>query len=363
MRRSLLRYVALSLFAASLGHGSARAEGTLFHRRPAAIDPNCPGCVQPQVTPVPQSTTPMPEPKTPDTPVNPSIMPPAAEPTPDIAPMVSAALGDSSLAYAAPGYIDYARPMNQFRIRYDAMYDMNRPDRAEYFYGKCGCFGGNAPGPRRLERSVDAQDTTFYLELAPVQRFSVFIDVPIRAINPERNENATGLGDIRYGFKYAFIYDDTQIMTFQLRGFAPSGDARKGLGTSHNTLEPSILYMKQIGQNITVFGEFGDWIPLDGTDFAGNVLYYGVGVGYTMFGQNGFFVTPLAEAIGWTVLSGQELNPQAGAVSASGDQIINGKLGVRAGNQRHDVYVGYGRALTGEVWYQDIVRFEYRFKF
>ena len=50
-------------------------------------------------------------------------------------------------------------------------------------------------------------------------------------------------------------------------------------------------------------------------------------------------------------------------MSASGDTIINAKLGVRAGGQRQDFYVGYGRALTGEQWYQDIVRFEYRLKF
>jgi len=26
----------------------------------------------------------------------------------------------------------------------------------------------------------------------------------------------------------------------------------------------------------------------------------------------------------------------------------------------NDVYIGYGRALTGEVWYKDILRVEYR---
>jgi len=28
-----------------------------------------------------------------------------------------------------------------------------------------------------------------------------------------------------------------------------------------------------------------------------------------------------------------------------------------------DIYVGYGRALTGDVWYRDIVRLEYRLRF
>ena len=51
----------------------------------------------------------------------------------------------------------------------------------------------------------------------------------------------------------------------------------------------------------------------------------------------------------------------AGApVDARGDTIVNGKFGVRVGSGKSDFYVGYGRALTGEVWYKDIIRFEFR---
>ena len=49
------------------------------------------------------------------------------------------------------------------------------------------------------------------------------------------------------------------------------------------------------------------------------------------------------------------------AVSASGDTIVNLKAGVRVGNYSgHSLYVGYGRALTGDVWYDEILRIEYR---
>src|SRR5207248_1606921 len=40
-----------------------------------------------------------------------------------------------------PNYIDAAIPANRFLLRFDAIYDYNRPDRAEFFYPKCGCFG------------------------------------------------------------------------------------------------------------------------------------------------------------------------------------------------------------------------------
>ena len=200
--------------------------------------------------------------------------------------------------------------------------------------------------------------------MAPSERLSVFIDVPYRSINPVVNDNNSGIGDLRFGFKYAFVYDDEQILTFQLRAFVPTGDARQGLGTDHSTLEPMLLYTRKLSDTLTLYGEFGGWIPLDGTEFAGNILVYGAGVGYTAYESNGFRVTPLVELVGWTVLDGQQLNIDAGrAVNAGGDTIINGKLGVRAGGQRQDFYIGYGRALTGEVWYQEIVRFEYRYKF
>ena len=49
----------------------------------------------------------------------------------------------STVAVANPGgYIDGAAPVTQMRLRYDSMYGNNRPDRAEFFYPKCGCFGG-----------------------------------------------------------------------------------------------------------------------------------------------------------------------------------------------------------------------------
>ncbi len=52
------------------------------------------------------------------------------------------------------------------------------------------------------------------------------------------------------------------------------------------------------------------------------------------------------------------------------DTVVNAKVGVRIGfgalalgspyPTRSDLYVGYGRSLTGEVWYKNLVRVEYR---
>ena len=47
---------------------------------------------------------------------------------------------------------------------------------------------------------------------------------------------------------------------------------------------------------------------------------------------------------------------QSGAITSS----LNTTT-VRVGlGDSADIYVGYGRALTGEVWYKDLLRLEYR---
>ena len=270
-------------------------------------------------------------------------------------------------------YLDSAIPRTQIRLRFDAAYDDNRPDRAEFFYPKCGCFmTPDSRGPALPERSVDYQDIRTYIEAAYDNRFSAFLEVPVRFLNPEVNPNTNGLGDINFGAKYAVIANCDQYATVQLRTFTPTGDPFKGLGTNHWTLEPSLLYYSALSDRLSFQAELSDYIPLGGSDFAGNVLQYGAGLTYAAYRGPSFRVSPVVELVGWTVLSGKEANDAGQAVSASNDTIVNAKFGLRFGlgdvtqpgllNQS-DFYIGYGRALTGEVWYKDIVRAELRLRF
>jgi hypothetical protein len=304
-----------------------------------------------------------------------------------------AALGAGT--FSATGYIDNAIPFTHFRLRFDAAYGDNRPDRAEFFYPECGCNnGGHGPGPNKPETSVDYQDISSYLEIALNNRFSGFVEVPVRFLNPEQNDNATGLGDMNAGAKFAVIATEDTYLTGQLRVYFPTGDASRGLGNSHTALEPGVLGHTQMDR-LALDAELRDWIPLNtgnefmGNQFAGNVLRYGVGVSYLALNNPRFRVIPVVEFVGWTVLSGQETEiASAGAANlllmgaspdglaavrdASGDTIVNAKVGVRFGFgdlqetgflSGSDLYVGYGRALTGDVWYKDILRVEYRLRF
>jgi hypothetical protein len=88
----------------------------------------------------------------------------------------------------------------------------------------------------------------------------------------------------------------------------------------------------------------------------------------------------VAELVGWTCLGGQEtvvppdglppdvtpvVNTSGFAVkSAAGDTILNAKFGVRVNwGEYSSIYAGYGRALTGDFWYKNMFRIDYRLKF
>ncbi len=302
----------------------------------------------------------------------------AAEPTPSFASTLAGAGAGESTAVGMGAYIDNAAPVTMFRLRYDAAYDNNRPDRAEFFYAKCGCLRLAQPpqldahGPPLTETRVDYQELAPYLEYAIVPRLSVFATVPIRFINPEQNRNAAGLSDVSFGAKYAVVYDPCRVLSIQVRAIAPSGDTGLGLGTGNWFIEPGLLYQEQLSPRWQLFGQVKDQIPVDRqSDFTGNVLTYGIGTSVAALSNDWGYVAPVAEFVGWSVLSGKELNELGQVLSARGDTIVNAKFGLRVGfggnncgggpyQTPNDIYIGYGRALTGEVWYKDILRLEYR---
>lgn len=263
------------------------------------------------------------------------------------------------------GYIDTAIPMDQLRFRYESGYGVNRPSRGEFFWpGKTSPASSLEP-----ESSVDYNDFRLYYETAPSRAFSLFAELPMRLLNPEVNDNTGGLGDMNAGFKWAFHNTCDAVTTFQWRTYIPTGDADRGLGTDHVSLEPALLHYHRLSDRLVFEAELRDWISVGGTpDFQGNILRYGIGLGYTISQTCCSRITPVCEIVGWTVLDGAQNVPEPPGVliieDAAGDTIVNVKLGVRAtvGRQR-DLYVGYGHALTGDVWYEDVLRCELRYRF
>ena len=113
---------------------------------------------------------------------------------------------------------------------------------------------------------------------------------------------------------------------------------------------------------------FGFWIPVGGGSFAGNIIRYGVGVHYDLLQGCNWQLTPVAEFVGWTVLGGKEtVRFPSGVIEvhdAAGDTILNVKIGVRLKlGDFGDLYTGYGRPITGDRWYENIYRLEFRLFF
>jgi hypothetical protein len=158
------------------------------------------------------------------------------------------------------GYIDNAIVGTQIRIRYDSALGNDRPDRAEFFYAKCGCFRAAgfdplAPGPvpenpvsptRIVETEVNYLDIRVNLEYAFDRRFSWFVEVPFRYLKPEINKDAFGLADVQTGVKFAAVASAERYVTLQLRTYLPTGEALRGLGTNHPTVEPALLYLEKL---------------------------------------------------------------------------------------------------------------------
>ena len=261
------------------------------------------------------------------------------------------------------GYIDSALPRNTFRLRFDAAYDLQRPTRAEFFWAR-----GGSPGVPRPETRVDYQDLSGYLEVLVEPRLSLFVEGPYRFLNPRVNANTSDFSDMNAGFKWAFVDVPAWMATFQLRTYIPTGDAARGLGTNHVSLEPALLVNHCVSDKFRLEGELRYWAPLGGTDFAGDIIRYGLGMSYGQRNPDGFWAMPVVEFVGWTVLGGKEtVVPPAGLPTvkdATGDSIFDVKVGVHLKvGTRGDFYTGYGLPLTGSRWYEGIYRVEFRLFF
>ena len=119
-------------------------------------------------------------------------------------------------------------------------------------------------------------------------------------------------------------------------------------------------------------GQLTEFTPIAGSNFASEVVQYGGGLGYVLSQGENFTVIPMLETVGWTFIGGQKFSPSGGLQSASGDTIINIKPGVRIGigrspgpmmMQQQSIYAGFGIPVTGDQFYNNLFRVEYRILF
>ena len=277
-----------------------------------------------------------------------------------------------TLAGSAAAFVDSALIGNRLRLRYDGLWTNTRPDRADFITARNQAAGGGR-GFNQPETNLDMQEFSTHVEMMISQRVSIFAEMPLRAVNPEVNGNRANIGDLNAGFKVAYSVEPDLVQTFQLRVYMPTGSADDGLGVGHPSLEPGLLVWQRLPWNGVLEAELRDWIPINGTLNAGNVLRYGVSLSRDFFlSDGGWNLRPVAELVGWTLLRGQEsvsvpLNPEftqfRTIVNESRSTIINLNLGLRFGSATSDVYLGWSHALTGPAWFAEGFRLEYRWHF
>jgi hypothetical protein len=260
--------------------------------------------------------------------------------------------------------IDGAVPRNMFILGFDAAYDIRQPTRAEYMFAKGGLPG--SPGFPLIETKIDYQQASTHAEYALTSWFSMFMEIPYRWLNPDVNRNERGFADMCYGFRLCTWSSpgDNFIATIMLRLYQPTADPST-LGTSHWSVEPGVLAACKITDQILLEGELRYWTAIGGSDFAGDLVRYGLGISYGQRNPSGFWFTPVVECVGWTVLSGQTIlaNSPTNYVieNARNQTIVNAYLGLRLGYGPIDLYLGYGRCFTGDQWMRDFYRAELRF--
>jgi hypothetical protein len=278
------------------------------------------------------------------------------------------------------GYIDPSAVQTQVRVRFDAGFNAPRPDRAEYFYAGCNgsssCRGG-------IQRTLNFQELYLRSEFAPLERFSAFVQVPFRWIQPFFIPNTgtptlhsgDGISDVQGGLKFAAIASGTRNLTFQLAADFPTGNGANGLGTNHYTIEPTVLFYQRLSDRTAIEAEAGDSHPFGGTiyyatpsspprNFAADVAMYGIGPSYELIRRDTYSLAPVLELVSWHVFGGLQTNSAGVVQSAAGINVLNAKLGARASfSNGSSIYAGYGRAITSDIWYRNLFRIEYRHVF
>jgi hypothetical protein len=303
-------------------------------------------------------------------------------------------------------FVDAARPVTQLALKYDGMYDVQHPDRAEYLIPRSGASMNTAPaapnplanciktgtgkGLKCISNTADIEELKLYTEGA-IERIGIFVETPYREYGPEGSTNfngaaccnQSGFSDLTVGTKTLLLDCELLQIAFQFKTIIPVGNFLQNLGTGHVSLEPALLFALKLTPDTYLQGELAYWIPI-----GGDALYEG-NIWHNHFSLNTILwrILPDVQVIGtweaneWSVFQG---NYSVGPIlDAQGNQVTmqNGLFtnavftsatttifstgpGVRLNIcDRIDFGVGTAFSLTGQRWAQEQVRAEFRWRF
>ena len=269
------------------------------------------------------------------------------------------------LAVADAAYfVDAARPITQLRLRVDQMWDMNSPDRAEFFWAQQG-----GKGPHTRVSSIDVSEVKLYMEAA-AGRAGISIEMPYRHI--EGDFSASGFSDLTIATKAMLLDCQLIQITFGFKTFIATGAPNQGLSTGHVSLEPAFIWGVRLTPSTYLQAYTGLWIPTGGTSgFQGNIFDYHFSINQILWKPcNDLQLIGTLELNGWTALSGRRTDPVLGTVGGT-DGGIDAKGNLASAGpglrlvicDRIDFGVGSAFSFTDQRWANEMFRFEFRWRF
>lgn len=265
-------------------------------------------------------------------------------------------------------FVDPVRPMTQLELRWDSNLGMSFPDRSEYFWARSDGKGRGPHPPAGVlgESSLRYNELTLYTEAA-VGAGGVFVAMPYRAVYPETYAFGAGFADMCVGTKSVLVDSDFLLCGFQFRTFIPIGLARRGLGTGHVSLEPSLLVAMKFTPELCLQGQLSEWIPIAGDrTYQGSILHYHLSMNRVL----GWIyckdpVVGTLEFNGWSFQTGAYTDPFTGQPArSSGETYASLGCGLRMFLcDRMDLGFGAAFGVTHECWAEQLYTVELRSRF
>jgi hypothetical protein len=298
-------------------------------------------------------------------------------------------------------FTDYARTRTITRLRWDHGWNMQFPDRSEYFWARqnldtsklmtargvavnthlarpggkpfgnllTGGTGPKFPTNGYAHRGIFGQtgldwDQMYLYQEAAAGRGSMFIEMPYRSYTTDFDNHGAGFGDLNFGTKAMLVDCEMLQVTFQFKTYTPTGQASKGFGTGHFSLEPSLLMALRLAEDTYFQGQLAEWIPLGGnSEYAGAVIRYSGSLNKVLFRTSPDSpVIGTLEGFGMTFQDGAYTDPFRGPLSSSGGTYFSIGPGLR-----HSLCdrVDYGGSVAWAVtdagqWASPLLRLEMR---
>lgn len=249
----------------------------------------------------------------------------------------------------APFVLDTATSLPNSSVTLAASHGLGTPDRLEYFWASPQI------GPA-AESRVDVLDTVIRTEIGN-RKAMALASYTMRSLNPERNDNTTGFGDMMVGAK-ALIVDGkcTQIASI-FQTYLKTGPADRGLGTGHMSLEPGVLFRQQLSEMTFFHAEAKYWIPIAGrAGFAGDVLRLGAGVSTIWRESDSHALMPTLEFVTYNFLAGSKTDASGNTVRVNGNFAAEVLPGLRCAFGEsalgmHEFGVSAGAKLADRDWF------------